>query len=76
MSDAEHTAAETDAYLKSKLVQPGILAGHPALDKHRRRAMDEGVSDTGVSAIQGQFLSVLAKGRGAQKILEIGTLWG
>jgi len=38
--------------------------------------MDEGVSDTGVSAIQGQFLSVLAKGRGAQKILEIGTLWG
>lgn len=46
------------------------------LDKWYKRSMEEGVPDIGVSPMQGQFLSVLAKGMGAEKILEVGTLWG
>jgi len=69
------TAAEADAYLESKLNLPGF-ADDPALARGRARAMEAGVPDIAVSPMQGQFLSVLVKGIGATRVLEIGTLWG
>jgi len=63
-------------YLESKLVHRDILAGNPVLTKWYKRATEEGIPDIAVSAMQGQYLSVLAKGLRAEKILEIGTLWG
>lgn len=72
----EYSAASTDTYLEKKLVPRGEWAGHPALEPAFKRALEEGVPDIRVSAMQGQYLSVLAKGLGAEKILEIGTLWG
>ena len=73
---AERTAAATDAYLESKLVHPGVLAGDPLVEKWYGRARAAGLPDIRVSAMQGQYLSVLARALRAAKILEIGTLWG
>lgn len=65
-----------DAYLESKLAPPGEWAGDPSLARSHQRARDAGVPDIAVSPMQAQFLAILAKGIGASKILEIGTLWG
>ena len=64
-----------DDYLDSKLSAPDF-AGDPSLEKSRQRADEAGVPEIAVSPQQGQFLSVLLKGMGASKVLEIGTLWG
>ncbi|WVR09463.1 hypothetical protein IAU60_006530 [Kwoniella sp. DSM 27419] len=69
------TAASTDAYLDDKLVHPDY-AGDPALTRGQQRANEAGLPSIAVSAQQGQFLSVLARGIGAERILEIGTLGG
>ena len=65
-----------DAYLESKLVPRGQWADEPGLQVSRAKALQEGIPDIAVSAMQGHFLTVLARGMGATKILEIGTLWG
>ena len=70
------TASRTDAYLESKLVPSDNWAGEPSLAKSQRRAIDAGVPEIAVSAMQGQFLSILARGMNARKVLEVGTLWG
>ena len=70
-----YTAAKTDDYLDSKLLVPEYGAD-PSLPKSRDRAHEAGIPEISVSPQQGQFLSVLAKGMGATKILEIGTLYG
>ena len=71
-----YTAAETDAYLHSKLVPPKDWANDPSLKRSRKRAEDAGIPAIAVSPMQAQFLTILAKGMRASKILEIGTLWG
>ena len=68
--------AGTDAYLESKLVPPNIWANDPALARARERADAAGMPKIAITPMQGQLLSVLAKGMRAEKILEIGTLWG
>lgn len=70
------TADEVDTYLESKLAPRGDWAGDPSLERSHRRALEAGVPEIAVSPMQGQFLAILAKGMGASKILEIGTLWG
>jgi len=72
----KHTAAETDEYLTSKLAPKGQWAADPALERCRQRAQDARIPAIEVSAMQGQWLAVLAKGIKAEKILELGTLWG
>jgi predicted O-methyltransferase YrrM len=71
-----YTAVETDTYLHSKLVPPKDWANDPSLKRSKKRADDAGIPAIAVSPMQGQFLTILAKGMGASKILEIGTLWG
>jgi predicted O-methyltransferase YrrM len=60
----------------SKLAPPNDLANEPSLVESAQRAKDAGLPDIAVSPLQGQFLSILVKGMGASKVLEIGTLWG
>ena len=74
MSDAKYTAKDTDAYLQSKLIPEDEWSA--ALERNLQRAKDAAMPDIAVSPLQGQFLTVLAKGLGASKILEIGTLGG
>ena len=72
---AGRTAQATDEYLDSKLLVPEYGAD-PSLANSIKRAQEAGIPELSVSPQQGQFLSVLAKGMGATRILEIGTLYG
>jgi hypothetical protein len=69
------TAASTDSYLESRLSHVDYAAD-PSLARGIARAEAAGMPKIAVSAMQGQFLSVLARGIRAEKILEIGTLGG
>ncbi|WWD19203.1 hypothetical protein CI109_103661 [Kwoniella shandongensis] len=69
------TAAKVDAYLASKLLHPDI-GGDPSLERGQERADEAGMPQIAVSAMQGQFLTVLARAMKAERILEIGTLAG
>jgi predicted O-methyltransferase YrrM len=69
------TAANTDQYLESKLSH-AEYAADPSLARGLERAKEAGMPSIAVSPMQGQFLSVLARGMKAEKILEIGTLAG
>ncbi|WVQ95099.1 hypothetical protein IAU59_002193 [Kwoniella sp. CBS 9459] len=69
------TAASVDAYLNSKILHPSY-GGDESLSRGLQRADEEGLPRIAVSPQQGQFLSVLAKSIGAERILEIGTLGG
>ncbi|KAI9637554.1 O-methyltransferase-domain-containing protein [Dioszegia hungarica] len=51
-------------------------AAEPSIARGLKRAVDAGIENMAVSAMQGQFLSVLARGIKAEKVLEIGTLAG
>ncbi|OCF43993.1 hypothetical protein I317_02099 [Kwoniella heveanensis CBS 569] len=69
------TASAVDAYLNSKILHPSFGADE-SLARGLQRADEEGLPRIAVSPQQGQFLSVLAKSIGAERILEIGTLGG
>ncbi|KAI9637553.1 S-adenosyl-L-methionine-dependent methyltransferase [Dioszegia hungarica] len=69
------TAAKTDKYLESRLSHMEYAAD-PSLARGQERANAAGMPKISVSPMQGQFLSVLARGMRAEKILEIGTLAG
>jgi hypothetical protein len=71
-----HTAAKTDTYLESKLIPYKDWANDPALCRATERAVKAGIRQIQVSPMQGQFLTILAKGMKAERILEIGTLFG
>ena len=64
-----------DEYLHSKLGQPAFFEDE-LLAEAKKKAIEAGIPDIAVSAMQGQFLHILCKSIGASKILEIGTLWG
>jgi predicted O-methyltransferase YrrM len=53
-----------------------LSAADPALDAAQRASTDAGLPAISVSAAQGTFLHLLARIRGARRILEIGTLGG
>ena len=69
------TAGEVDEYLHSKLGLPNYFEDD-LLAEAKAKAIEAGIPDIAVSAMQGQFLNILCKSIGASRILEIGTLWG
>jgi hypothetical protein len=76
LKSTERTSAEVDEYMTSKLCPPGQWAADPALPRCNQRALEAGIPSIEVSPLQGQWLAVTAKGIRAERILEIGTLWG
>lgn len=60
-----------DAYIGEKLV-----AGDPALEAALAANAAAGLPEIDVAPNQGKFLHILARGVGARRILEIGTLGG
>lgn len=64
-----------DAYLEQRLLHPDY-ALDPSLARGIERANEAGMPKIAINALQGQFLTILAKGIKAEKILEIGTLAG
>jgi predicted O-methyltransferase YrrM len=69
------TAGEVDEYLHSKLGLPNYFEDD-LLAEAKAKAVEAGIPDIAVSAMQGQFLNILCKSIGASRVLEIGTLWG
>jgi predicted O-methyltransferase YrrM len=69
MSQDQWTAV--DQYADGLLLPPD-----PVLDAARQAAADAGLPPISVSPAQGQLLHLLARGAGARRILEIGTLGG
>lgn len=69
------TAGEVDEYLHHKLGLPNYFEDD-LLAEAKQKAIEAGIPDIAVSAMQGQFLNILCKSIGASRILEIGTLWG
>ncbi|WWC63461.1 uncharacterized protein I303_106064 [Kwoniella dejecticola CBS 10117] len=69
------TTSEVDDYLASKLLHPSF-GGDPTFSKGLERANENTIPQIQVSPLQGQFLSVLVKSIGAERVLEIGTLAG
>src|SRR5215216_2124115 len=65
------TWTAVDDYIASLFIPPD-----PALEGAQRAAADAGLPAIAVSAPQGKFLHILARIRGARRILEIGTLGG
>jgi predicted O-methyltransferase YrrM len=65
------TWSSVDRYLVDTLLDPDA-----ALDAAQRAADAAGLPAISVSAAQGKFLHLLARIRGARRILEIGTLAG
>lgn len=63
--------ADVDAFIADRLI-----GGDPALDAALARNAAEGLPAIDVSAAQGKLLHVLARGIGAWRILEVGTLGG
>jgi predicted O-methyltransferase YrrM len=63
--------AAVDAYLAERL-----LPGDPAFDELLRASADAGLPAQDVSPLQGRLLELLVRLRGAERILEIGTLGG
>lgn len=77
-ADAAHRKAgstnlyeEVDSYIDSLFAPPD-----PILDAAVRASVDAGMPQIQISPGQGKFLYLLAKLRGAKRILEIGTLAG
>ncbi|RLK58621.1 O-methyltransferase [Actinokineospora cianjurensis] len=70
MSDQQLWTA-VDDYLVSALLPPD-----PALDDALRRATDAGLPEIAVAPNQGRLLNLIARVRGARRVLEIGTLGG
>jgi predicted O-methyltransferase YrrM len=64
-------AAAVDAYLAERL-----LPADPAFDELLRASAAAGLPPHDVSPLQGRLLELLARLRGAEAILEIGTLGG
>ncbi|SES45775.1 O-methyltransferase [Actinokineospora terrae] len=60
-----------DDYLVSALLPPD-----PVLDDALRRAADAGLPEIAVAPNQGRLLNLIARVRGARRVLEIGTLGG
>ncbi len=69
MADDRWTAA--DDYIDARLAP-----GDPVLEAALKAAAEAGLPSINVSPSQGKLLQVLARGLGARKILEIGTLGG
>lgn len=67
----EQTWTEVDRYLESKLIPHD-----PALDAAIAESRAAGLPEIAVSPIEGNRLALLARIRGARRILEIGTLGG
>ncbi|GGC75625.1 O-methyltransferase [Enterococcus wangshanyuanii] len=67
----EHLFSEVDAYFSEKLV-----GNDPLFDKLLQNNEKYGLPPHDVSPSQGKFLYLLAKIKGAKRILEIGTLGG
>lgn len=65
------TWTAVDDYIASLLIPPD-----PALDAAQQASAAAGLPAIAVSTPQGKFLHVLARIRGARRILEIGTLGG
>jgi predicted O-methyltransferase YrrM len=62
---------DVDAYLSALFVGDDV-----ALDRALERSAAAGLPPIAVSPVQGKFLHLLARVRGARRILEIGTLGG
>lgn len=62
---------DVDRYLSDLLVPPD-----PALDAALKASTKAGLPEIQVSPVQGMLLHLMARGQGAQRILEIGTLGG
>ena len=62
---------DVDRYLSELLVPPD-----PALDASLKASIRAGLPEIQISPVQGMLLHLLARGQGAQRILEIGTLGG
>ncbi|KAK6910817.1 hypothetical protein I203_104850 [Kwoniella mangroviensis CBS 8507] len=71
----EPTPADVDTYLTSKILHPSY-GNDPTLEEGLTRARENDLPEIQVSPLQGQFLSVLVKSIGAERVLEIGTLGG
>ncbi|MCA5011477.1 MULTISPECIES: O-methyltransferase [unclassified Enterococcus] len=67
----EHLFSDVDAYFSEKLV-----GSDPLFDKLLQNNEKHGLPPHDVSPSQGKFLYLLAKIKGAKRILEIGTLGG
>ncbi|HVZ80731.1 MAG TPA: O-methyltransferase [bacterium] len=63
--------SKVDSYIDGKL-----LAGDPALQWVLQASDEAGLMPIAVSPSQGKFLNLLVKLRGAERVLEIGTLGG
>lgn len=68
---SEPTWCAVDAYFASVL-----LPADPVMDQVLQNAVDAGLPPIQIEANQGRFLQLLAQMKGAQRILEIGTLGG
>ncbi|WVQ68412.1 uncharacterized protein L199_006620 [Kwoniella botswanensis] len=71
----EPTPADVDIYLTSKILHPSY-GNDPTLNEGLTRARENDLPEIQVSPLQGQFLSVLVRSIGAERVLEIGTLGG
>ncbi|WWC93432.1 hypothetical protein V866_000266 [Kwoniella sp. B9012] len=71
----EPTPADVDTYLTSKILHPAY-GNDPTLNEGLTRARENDLPEIQVSPLQGQFLSVLVRSIGAERVLEIGTLGG
>ncbi|MCI4327053.1 MAG: O-methyltransferase [Thermoplasmata archaeon] len=67
----EELWSEVDRYLGERFVGPD-----ETLESALAAAMSAGLPSIQVSPLQGKFLSLLARIRGARRILEVGTLGG
>ena len=67
----EQLAARVDRYIESL-----FIPGDETLDANLRATREAGMPEIQVSAVQGKALYLIARMRGARRVLEIGTLAG
>ncbi|WWC90511.1 uncharacterized protein L201_005447 [Kwoniella dendrophila CBS 6074] len=69
------TPEQVDSYLSSKLLHPDY-GKDPTFAKNLERIKEHDIPQIQITPLQGQFLSLLVRSIGAERVLEIGTLTG